>query len=138
MSDQRRTPEHSGHWWSLLSEVLRVSRSSLVLMATFVAVLLLYMWVRDEPVIGVPPPAAPPATHAPSSASGLAPLPMTSTEETSVTGEASEAPRTDETTAGTTAVTSTTGTATTVPTTSSAQRTADGGTAGFGAQTPSE
>lgn len=58
---RRLLPVKGAEWWRLIRDFFRLSRSSTILLLTFLAVLLLYMWVRDEPVIGVPP-APPPDT----------------------------------------------------------------------------
>lgn len=45
-----------GGWWSFVRDVAHMSRSTAVMLIVFLVVVLLYLWVREEPFVRIGPP----------------------------------------------------------------------------------
>lgn len=112
-----RIPLRGGELVALIREFFHMSKSSAVLVVAFLLVLLLYSWVRDEPVIGRSPAPEPAITSELPTEPAPTEDPATATES-SATEPSATGPAATESAPTTTAATGLpeTSTATTVPT----------------------
>lgn len=117
-----RIPLRGGELVALIREFFHMSKSSAVLVVAFLLVLLLYSWVRDEPVIGRSPAPEPAVTSELPPEPAPTEDPVTATEpsatESAATEPSATGPAATESAPTTTAATGSpeTSTATTVPT----------------------
>lgn len=90
-----RALPHGRAWWDFLREFAHMSRSTAVMVVVFLVVVLVYLWVRDEPLVSVSTPRGGGAatTTSQQTATGTSgtsatgsPTPTESSVPTSVTG----------------------------------------------------